>query len=389
MKRSIFAPVITVKPMKTLCIMIKPASSQCNLRCKYCFYADVAARRNIRSFGRMTDETMQAILTNIRADLESGDRITFAFQGGEPTLAGLDFFQKFIQITNRWESIAVSYSLQTNAVLLDDAWCAFLKKNKFLVGVSWDILPECHDDARVDGIGKGTNRRVREAISRLKKWGIDFNILCTLTNRVARHPRRVWNTLVKENIEYVQFTPCLGELSSTGGSPYTLTPKWFSAFYDQIFELWYGDYRRGIYRSVKLIDDVVNLLACGKITACGIDGRCSAQIVVESDGSVYPCDFYCVDEYLAGNLARSGLRQTFESEEHRAFRLRHRETQKLCRSCEFSRICAGGCERMQAQMYCEPEGDFCGYRTLLKSHWPQLMEIIRQLLVPWSEITPE
>lgn len=365
--------------MKNLCVMIKPVSSQCNLRCKYCFYTDVAAHRHIHSFGRMAPETVRRVLGNIYTDLEPGDRITFAFQGGEPTLAGLDFFQDFTSLTNQWEGIAVSYVLQTNAVLLDDAWCDFLKRNKFLVGISWDILPEYHDEARVDGTGTGTSRAVRETISRMRRWGIEFNILCTLTNSVARHPGRVWNELVKENIEYVQFTPCLDDLNHAGGSPYALTPKRFASFYNRIFELWYADYRKGVYRSVKLIDDVVNLLAFGKITACGMDGRCGTQIVVESDGSVYPCDFYCVDEYCVGNLTQSGLRELFESEGMRAFAMRHRKTHKLCGSCEFSRFCAGGCERMQAQMCCGAEDDFCGYRSFLQNHWTQLLEIIRRL----------
>ena len=120
--------------MKNLSVMIKPASSGCNLRCRYCFYADVAEHRQVASFGRMTKETMQGVLANIRRDLIAGDRIQFAFQGGEPTLAGLDFFREFVQqVEKTYAGIGVSYALQTNGILLEENWFRFLKQKGFLL----------------------------------------------------------------------------------------------------------------------------------------------------------------------------------------------------------------------------------------------------------------
>ena len=125
--------------MKQLSVMLKPASSLCNMRCKYCFYADVSSLRDVSSYGLMKES--DAIIANIFRDLERGDILTLAFQGGEPTLAGLPFFQHFVQQVSRYESLGVrvSYALQTNGLLLDDAWCAFLKKHGFLVGLSIGI----------------------------------------------------------------------------------------------------------------------------------------------------------------------------------------------------------------------------------------------------------
>lgn len=354
--------------MKQISIMIKPASALCNLRCKYCFYADIADLREVRSFGIMPAETTEKILSCIRADLEPGDSVTFAFQGGEPTVAGLPYFRHFTSIVDQWEGIDIHYALQTNATLLDEDWCHFLKKYDFLLGVSWDVLADCHDAARLDAAGEGTNKRVLHAIGLLNNYKVEYNVLCTLTNFVARHPNQVWKQLVKHDIQYVQFTPCLDDLESTGSSPYALNPKRFASFYNQLFDLWYADYKAGKYRSVKLIDDIVNLLAFGIPSACGINGRCSPQIIVEANGNVYPCDFYCTDEYLLGNLCDTSLQQLYESAKMRAFLTRPHRRPGLCAACEFARFCGGNCKRMQKQVCCGQDDDYCGYQDFLRTH---------------------
>lgn len=364
--------------MKQLSVMIKPASALCNLRCKYCFYADIADLREVRSFGIMPPETTEVILSNIKASLASGDHITFAFQGGEPTIAGLDYFRHFTSIVDTWTGIDVHYALQTNATLLDDEWCVFLKKYNFLLGISWDILADCHDAARVDAAGYGTSRRVLDTIYLLNKHNVEYNVLCTLTNFVARHPNQVWKQILKHDIRYVQFTPCLDELEAAGDSPYALSPKRFASFYNQIFDLWYADFRAGKYRSVKLFDDIVNLLAFGIPSACGINGSCSPQIVVESNGNVYPCDFYCVDEYILGNLSRQPLQEIYESPKNRAFAGRSHQHPKLCATCEFSRFCGGYCKRMQRQVCCGPDDSFCGYQNFLRTHAKEFEQIALQ-----------
>lgn len=359
--------------MKNLSIMIKPASSLCNLRCKYCFYGDVAGMRQMPSYGIMTEEIMEAVLTNIYRDLTPGDSVTFAFQGGEPCMAGLRWFRQFTAIVGTWHGIQIHYALQTNATLLNAEWCAFLKEYDFLVGVSWDLLPQCHDDARVDSHGCGTGKAVLEGIALLNRFHVEYNVLCTLTNFVARHPDKVWRQLEAHSIAYVQFTPCLDGLDSPG-SPYALTPERFASFYTRIFELWYADFAKGHYRSVKLFDDLVNLLRYGIPTGCGIHGRCSPQMVIEADGSAYPCDFYCTDQWRLGNLAGSSLKALYESKEMAAFLRRPRTLPTPCEECTFFRFCGGQCHRMQ-QTLC---GTDCGYRRLLESALPRLAEIAKQ-----------
>lgn len=365
--------------MKHTFIMIKPASSACNLRCKYCFYADLAGKRDTYSFGKMTEDTVDKILNNVRLGLEDGDRMTFAFQGGEPTLVGLEWYRRFVSKVKMWKgNYSINYALQTNGTMLDDDWCEFLAQNHFLVGISIDAMPKTHNSCRLDINGKGTYRQADEAVRLMRKHHVEFNVLCTLTSDMARHPQQVWNWICQNDFRYVQFTPCLGELGEPGESAYALQPKKFASFYSQLFQLWFADFKQGNYRSIKLFDDIVNLLAYGVPTACGIHGKCQCQLVVEADGSVYPCDFYCIDQYRLGNLTENLVEELYRSPAAKEFLLRPRNQAKMCDTCIYRNFCGGGCHRMQYEVYCAPEDTFCGYKSFLDSYMADFQKIAAQ-----------
>ena len=362
--------------MKNLNIMLKPASSLCNLRCKYCFYADVVSLREVKSCGLMSAETVDGILLNIQKVLSHGDSVHFAFQGGEPMLAGLDFFRNFVAKVKSWPSgIRVSYALQTNGVLLDDVWCEFLKENGFLVGISLDILADYHDAVRVDSDGQGTYKTVSNAILLMKEHGVDYNILCTLTNSIARHPNQVWDWIMNSKAEYIQFTPCLGELEEGGKSHFALTPKRFASFYIQLFRCWIEEFKKGNYRSIKFFDDCVNLMMYGRPTSCGMNGTCQPQLVVEADGTAYPCDFYCLDEYRLGNLTETGPLELLRSKKVQDFLTRPHSMPELCKTCRYWRFCGGNCKRMQKEICCFGSDKECGYREFLDACGRELQEI--------------
>lgn len=363
--------------MKNITIMIKPASSLCNMRCRYCFYSDIANQRQVNSYGIMDMETTQKILENIRIDFKQGDQIQFSFQGGEPTLAGLEYFRHFINLTRKWDKgIKISYTLQTNGINLDDEWCEFLARNHFLVGVSLDLLPFCHDEARVDVLGEGTYQRVRRTVQLLEQHHVEYNILCTLTEQIARYPQKVWKTITKYDYQWVQFTPCLNELSGQNENPYSLKPQSFASFYIQLFACWLSDFQKNAYRSIKLFDDIVNYLAYGVPTSCGIDGKCQPQLIIEADGSAYPCDFYCLDEYLLGSFTTQTFRELFllsvQSE------MRKREKKALCESCPYVQICGGGCKRMQDAMYCRDGETYCGMQAFLQYSMGEFQKIAQR-----------
>ncbi len=367
--------------MKSLNVMMKPASSLCNMRCKYCFYADVSSRREIISCGIMSPETRDALLSRVETYLDNGDHVQFTFQGGEPTLAGLSFFRDFVSNVKKWKKdIRVSYALQTNGMLIDEEWCAFLNENAFLVGVSFDILPDCHDEVRTDANENGTYKRILDSIHLFDRYKVEYNVLCTLTNTIARHPQQVWNRLVQSGIQYVQFTPCLGELDEQEPSPYALSPKRFASFYIQMFGFWYDAYTKGKFISIKLFDDILNLMVLGRPTSCGMNGTCQPQLVVEADGSVYPCDFYCLDEYKIGNIKERSLAELLNDPCVGDFVNRPHNQPNLCNGCPYRAFCGGNCKRMQKEICCAGADKYCGYFDLLNNCRAKFINIANEIV---------
>ena len=170
--------------MPPISVLIKPASSLCNMRCKYCFYADITDNREVKSYGIMSEETLENLIK--KAFEYASGSATFAFQGGEPTLAGLDFYRKLLQLEQKYnvKKIPVQNAIQTNGYVIDEEWAKFLAENKFLVGLSLDGTRDIHDSLRVDAAGKGTFSRVEKTAKLFKKHGVEFNILCVAYNFV-------------------------------------------------------------------------------------------------------------------------------------------------------------------------------------------------------------
>ena len=361
--------------MKHISVLIKPASSLCNLRCSYCFYANVSSLREVRSFGKMKEEVTEKMIKNIYADLEDGDQLTLAFQGGEPTMAGLNYFRKVTQLVDQQQKqVQGHYAIQTNGTMINEKWCAFLKEHDFLVGLSIDGHPLYHDLHRVDPIGRGTFQRVLQTKQLFDHFEIDYNVLCVLTNPLAKEAKKVFRFLKEQKIDFVQFIPCLDDLDAKERNSYALTPKRFAGFYHQLLQLWLQELAEGHYVSIKFFDDLLNLLVKQQVTACGILGNCQVQYVIEADGSVYPCDFYVLDDYRMGYIQEQTLRQLFEQDIAKTFVCQRLEMPKKCLSCPFQKMCRGGCKRMKDAIYVD--GDYCGYQQLLQEFVTQINRIL-------------
>lgn len=361
-------------------ILIKPASSMCNLRCRYCFYADVSENRNVSSYGRMSSETAHTLIDRAFAASPSGT-VSFAFQGGEPTVAGLDFFRDFTAYAQEHcpKGVTLSYSLQTNGILLDDEWCAFLKEYGFLVGLSMDGHKKEHDLCRVDANGGGTFVQVMQTVTRLRAHKVDFNILTVLTKNLARHPQQLYSFYKKHDFKFVQIIPCLDPLDGEGGD-YSLTPELYASFLKTFFRIWLEEFRKGNYISVRLFDNLVRMAAGQAPEQCGMLGQCQCQFVAEADGSMYPCDFYVLDDYRMGNLTADDFAAMVQSEGIRKF-LDDSESTKddRCKDCWVRPICGGGCRRYRS-FYFSKEG-YCPYADFLSEcardiRW--LANILRQ-----------
>lgn len=363
--------------MKHVSVLVKPASSLCNLRCKYCFYANISSMREVRSYGKMRPNITEKMIGNIYKDLENGDSLTLGFQGGEPTVAGLRYYKHLVEVVDRQEkNVNVNYSIQTNGTLIDKEWCKFLKENSFLVGLSIDGHEKSHDLNRLDHKSENTFERVLRTKELFDEYQIEYNVLCVVTEQLAQEADLVFKFILENEIDYMQFVPCLDDLDASERSDFALTPYGFANFYQDIFEHWFEQLKNGKYISIKLFDDIVNLLVNRQITACGMVGNCSIQYVIEGDGSVFPCDFYALDEYKLGNITTHTLREIFNQNISFKFLEHKRELPSFCSTCPFKRMCNGGCMRMGDAMYVTETNDFCGYQNLLKEFVPKIDEIL-------------
>ena len=361
--------------MKYVSFLIKPASSACDMRCSYCFYRDVADHRAHAVRERMGEKTMRSLI-DLALGLGDDAQVTFAFQGGEPTLAGLGFFRAFTAyVDERRINQSVSYALQTNAHTLTPEWAAFFKERVVLVGVSIDAYLELHDSLRKDMALGPTHARVMESVGMLREAGVDFNVLTVLSAQLARHPQRVFKFLTREKIEYVQLIPCLAGFDGEGAE-YALTPRAFFSFYRTFFDLWLREVQAGRYFSVGLFDNIMQMSLGQYPQACGMLGRCAPQFVVESNGDVYPCDFFALDEWRCGNVCEDSLEEMATCEAMRAFLAEPRRACAACADCPFEGICHRNCKRLNSAYY---DGEYCGSRAFLEHAYEGLARAARVL----------
>jgi uncharacterized protein len=369
--------------MKTSSYLIKPASSLCNLQCKYCFYHDVSDQREVKSTGLMNETTMKALIMKA-CENDQDASITFAFQGGEPTLVGLAYFKNFIEMVSQFKkpNHQIHYAIQTNGTLLDDAWFSFLKENEFLVGISLDGFQSNHDLNRLGRDTQGTFKLVMKSIEELRKHQIDFNILTVLTAQLAKEPERLYQFYKQHDFRYIQLIPCLPRLKGQSDE-FALSPQLFASFYKAFYELWLIDFNKQDYISISLFDNVIPMYKGHRPMQCGMLGYCSPQYVIEADGSVYPCDFYALDDYVCGNINTHSLKEILESPAMNRFLNEKKPMCSLCDSCRFVNICHGNCKRLNVTYFDE---NYCGYQEFLEFAYPSMIEIAQKLKPIYSPL---
>lgn len=364
--------------MQAISVMIKPSSGNCNMRCRYCFYFDEMEKRGRGVQGYMTEETLKNV---IRRTLPCAERqITYAFQGGEPTLRGLDFFRKAVELEKHYnhENIPVFNALQTNGYLIDEEWCRFFKENRFLVGVSVDGTAELHDASRRTADGRATYERILSRIALLDKYKVDYNILTVVTEDMAPRAKQVYENFRAHGWNYQQYIECLDPLGEDFClRPYSLRPLSYGIFLTELFDLWYADLQKKRQPYIRRFENYVAILAGYPPEACDQRGECGVQFVVEADGGVYPCDFFMLDEYRLGNFNTDRLPQINEKREQIGFIERSRRICAECRACPYFGVCRGGCQRSREYLPGEDayKSHFCeGYRYFFDRCLPRLRE---------------
>lgn len=355
--------------MQNVSILIKPASGLCNMRCSYCFYRDISAQRQAEV---QKVKSLQTLARVVKEAMRMAERsCSFVFQGGEPTLAGLHFFRELIRLQKKYNDkcLEVQNAIQTNGLLIDQKWAEFFKENHFLVGLSIDGTKSIHDQFRCDTAGNGTYQKVVRAAQLLDKFGVDYNILTVVTKQIANHAQAVYNSCKRNGWKYLQFIPCLDHYGAPRGEEYySLTPADYGKFLKALFDCWYQDMICGEYVYIRYFENIMGILAGIEPESCGLCGQCSAQIVVEADGSVYPCDFYVMNHYCMGSFSQHTLEEILTHENASRFVEESRIVQPACLSCKWGALCRGGCRRdrdsgssLEQNYYCSSYQSFFEY----------------------------
>jgi len=349
-------------------LLIKPASAVCNLDCSYCFYLDRAADpyRSLPA-RRMTTETLERLVDTYL--FYSYPNSVFAFQGGEPTLAGLDFFEKLVDLQKRHGrgGQIVSNALQTNGILIDDDWCRFLKEYNWLVGISLDGPEEMHDLYRFNKQGKGTWKRVAHAIELLRKHDVEFNVLCVLSQANVGKARDVYRFFRSLGIDFIQYIP-LSEFDGLGQPlPFTITAEQYGRFLVETFDLWWPERRKV---RLRFFDNIAEALAGQKPSNCTLHETCDSYVVVEYNGDIYPCDFFVEEIWKLGNIMLDSWTEIASKQKRFAFASKKTLHHPECQVCEYQPICHAGCPKHRHDRYqrFEDLDYFCSAYKMIYGH---------------------
>jgi uncharacterized protein len=334
-------------------VIAKPIGPVCNLRCAYCFYVEKEALYPPGERWKMSDETLEAFIRQyLEAQPEAVQEIDFAFQGGEPTLLGLDFFRRVVQLQKKHArgGKRIHNSLQTNGTLLDDRWCEFLREHDFLVGLSIDGPVNLHDEYRRDRQGRGTFDQVAQAMRRLFRHGVEFNVLCCVNRTNGEHPVRVYRFFRDSGVEFLQFIPIVEPSGKSEADPEALVsrrsvrPAQFGRFLIGVFDEWV---RNDVGRV--FVRDFDQALACWSgagASLCIYSDQCGRATVIEHNGDLYSCDHFVDPEHKLGNIHQQPIRELANSVRQEQFgRDKSATLPRCCRECRFLFACHGACPK--------------------------------------------
>jgi len=366
-----------VSPEAGIHVVAKPTGPLCNLNCEYCFYLEKQALFGADEKYRMSDEVLSRFITSYITS-QPTPLVEFVWQGGEPTLTGVDFFKRVIELQRPFVGTkTITHSLQTNGTLLTDEWCAFLKEHDFMVGISLDGPREIHDRYRRDHEGNGTFDRAMRGLRLLQKHRVDYNIMACVAGETAKHPLDVYRFFRNEGVEFIQFTPIVermpGEDSKqlglrlagpasldkeegeTGVTPWTLVPGEYGDFLISIYEEWVRNDVGRVF--VMNFEWALNAWIGNPSPVCVHADRCGRSLVVEHNGDVYACDHSVYPEYKLGNIKTDTLAEMAARSLQSGFGTR-KETAlpRWCRECEVLAACRGACpkHRFATTFYGEP-----------------------------------
>ena len=379
--------------MPAASILIKPASANCNIDCEYCFYKCLSSNREEYSKGFMTEETLEKLI--IQAIDYAEGYVAFAFQGGEPTLAGIPFYKKAVEFQKKYntKNITIENTIQTNGMAIDEEWAEFLAKNNFLVGLSLDGPKKIHDRYRRDVQGKPTFERVMRAISLFDKYNVQYNILSVITNDSAAKASYLYNFYKRNGFKFIQLIPRMDEQTRTDSdrkNQYAVNPRQYGRFLNELFDLWYDDFIKTSQIDIRMFSNLAQMAAGYPAEECGMSGCCTCYFVVEGDGSVYPCDFYCLDEWKLGTVQNS-FRNLILSDTAKKFVEDSKSVAEKCQTCLHKSLCRGGCRRWREMTSDSTIGlnYLCPAYEIFFAHTKERINVLGQyILKQYGKYTP-
>ncbi|MCA1596927.1 MAG: anaerobic sulfatase maturase, partial [Chloroflexi bacterium] len=349
------------RPPRSFHVMTKPIGPICNLDCEYCFYLEKEKLYPAATGFRMTDELLQSYIRQY-IDAQQVPEVNFAWQGGEPTLMGLDFFRRVVELQRQHcpPGKTISNALQTNGTLLDGEWCGFLAENGFLVGLSVDGPREIHDRYRVDKGGKPTFDRVIRGMDLLKKHGVEFNTLTVVSRANMRRPLDVYRFLKSQGSSYIQFIPLVertglrhalagpadreDENASPTVTPWSVEPLAYGQFLCEVFDEWVRHDVGRVY--VQLFDVQLGIWLGMPSALCVFAETCGRALAMEHNGDLYSCDHYVYPEHCLGNITEQPMARLTDSPQQRRFGEDKADTlPRYCRNCEVRFACNGECPK--------------------------------------------
>lgn len=334
----------TTSAGNSLGVMWKTVSEDCNLACDYCYYSRIGGK--IEGAVRRINHRVLDKFVREYMDLSNGSA-SFAWQGGEPLLAGLDFFEEIVSLQAKYAPphTVITNSIQTNATLVTKQWASFFRRYRFLVGISVDGPSDIHDAHRVTRNGSGTFERVMAGVSLLQEADVDLNVLTVIHPDNAERARDLMAFYHEQEFTHVQFIPAMDFRAQEVDKPptYLITPEQYGRFLCDAFDEWYGDGHPTL--SVRFFDNMLNLYLHGEAELCIHKPVCPTTLVLEQNGDAYPCDFYIDSRFRVGNVGVDSLETILGNLVYTNFLSMKPRLPGKCSSCQYLRLCHGGCPR--------------------------------------------
>jgi len=334
-------PPSTLPPPPHFSLLIKPASADCNLKCEYCFYLGKCVLYPETKRHRMSEAVLERMIRSYLATAQPA--YNFGWQGGEPTLMGLDFFRRVTDLQQKHgqPGTSVANGVQTNATLIDDAMAEHFARFNFLLGCSLDGPEEVHDLYRHTIAGAPSHRDVLRGIGVLRKHKVEFNILVLVSQSNVRRAREVYRYLVGEGFLYHQYIPCVEYDAAGNRLPFAIGGEAWGAFLCDLFEEWRA---RDTYRvSIRHFDSLLAKLVDGAVSVCTLGRNCCQYFVVEYNGDIYPCDFFVEPHLRIGNVADTSWDAALRADIYRRFGELKSDWNERCNACRHLDLCAGDC----------------------------------------------